>query len=62
MLPNRPKLEALKLDPKELTKKWYTTIGDFPFGIKVGEGMAVFSSEGVKGDLFVPFEGKFPKK
>ena len=62
MLPNRPKLDALKLDPKELTKEWYTKIGDFPFGIKASEGMAVFSSEGVKGDIFAPFEGKFPKK
>lgn len=60
MLPNRPKVEALKLDPKELTKKWFTTIGDFPFGIKTIEGMAVFSSEGK--ELFIPFEGKFPKK
>ena len=64
MIPNRPKLEELKLDPKELTKKWVTTIGsgDFPFGIKVAEGMAVFSSEGAKGDFFVPFEATFPKK
>ena len=64
MIPNRPKLEELKLDPKELTKKWFTTIGggDFPFGIKATEGMAVFSSEGTRGDFFVPFEGKFPKK
>jgi len=64
MLPNVVKMQALKLDPKELTKKWFTTIGsgDFPFGIMAAEGMAVFSSEGVKGDFFVPFEGKFPKK
>jgi hypothetical protein len=64
MIPNRPKVEELKLDPMECTKKWFTTIGsgDFPFGIKATEGMAVFSSEGAKGDFFVPFEGKFPKK
>ena len=62
MIPNRPKLEALNLYPKELTKQWFTTIGDFPFAIKAAEGMAVFSSEGVKGDIFVPFEGTFPKK
>jgi hypothetical protein len=64
MIPNRPKVEALKLDPKELTKKWVTTIGtgDFPFKIKAAEGMAVFSSEAAKGDFFVPFEGVFPKK
>ncbi len=64
MIPNRPKVEELKLDPRELTKKWVTTIGtgDFPFKIKAAEGMAVFSSEGAKGDFFVPFEGVFPKK
>ncbi len=64
MIPNRPKVEELKLDPRELTKKWVTSIGtgDFPFAIRVAEGMAVFSSEGAKGDFFVPFEGTFPKK
>jgi hypothetical protein len=64
MLPNRSKVEAMKLDPKELTKKWFTDIGsgDFPIGLKAIEGMAVFSSEGAKGDFFVPFEGSFPKK
>jgi hypothetical protein len=62
LLPNRTKVEALKLVPNDLAKKWFTTIGDFAFGIKVGEGMAVFSSEGAKGDFFVPFEGTFPKK
>jgi len=63
-MPNVPKMQALKLNADELTKKWFTTIGsgDFPFGVKVAEGMAVFSSEGIKGDFFVPFEGKFPKK
>jgi hypothetical protein len=62
LLPNQVKMKALNLNANELAKKWFTTIGDFPFGINVGEGMAVFSSEGVKGDFFVPFEGKFPKK
>ena len=64
LMPNRPALLRLNLDVNELTKKWFTTIGsgDFPFGIKAAEGMAVFSSEGVKGDFFVAFEGTFPKK
>ncbi|NWG02210.1 MAG: hypothetical protein HXY44_05080 [Syntrophaceae bacterium] len=62
LLPNQVKMKALNLNANELAKKWFTTIGDFPFGINVGEGMAVFSSEGIKGDFFVPFEGKFPKK
>ena len=55
-----PKIQELKLVPNDVIKKWYTDIEDFKFGINVSEGMAVFSTE--KGDLFVPFEGKFPKK
>ena len=63
-VPNRPALLRLNLEVNDLTKEWLTKIGtgDFPFRIKAGEGMAVFSSEGVKGDFFVPFEGTFPKK
>jgi hypothetical protein len=54
------KLESLNLKPVDVLKNWYDKIGDFSFGIKVSEGMAVFSSD--KGDIFVPFEGKFPDK
>jgi len=57
---NAQKMQELKLNRAEVIKNWYTKIGDFAFGIRVGEGMAVFSSE--KGDIFVPFEGNFPKK
>ena len=59
IIANRPQMDALKLDPVATIKNWYAKVGDFGFGIRVGEGMAVFSSE--KGDIFVPFEGKFPK-
>jgi hypothetical protein len=55
-----PKVQELKLNPNDLIKNWYSKVGDFAFGIKVHEGMAVFSTE--KGDVFVPFEGNFPKK
>ncbi len=55
-----PKVQELKLNPAELIKDWYAKIGDFKFAIKVHEGMAVFQTE--KGDVFVPFEGTFPKK
>ena len=58
--PMRQRSRSFNLNRAEVIKNWYTKIGDFAFGIKVAEGMAVFSSE--KGDLFVPFEGKFPKK
>ena len=55
-----PKVQELKLNPADLIKDWYAKVGDFKFGIKVSEGMAVFSTE--KGDVFIPFEGVFPKK
>ena len=55
-----PKIQALNLKADDVIKNWYSKVGDFGFAIKVSEGMAVFSSE--KGDIFVPFEGKFPKK
>jgi len=57
---NAQKVQQLKLNRAEVIKNWYAKIGDFAFGIKVGEGMAVFSSDGK--DIFIPFEGKFPKK
>jgi len=55
-----PKIKALNLKPADLIKKWYAEVGDFKFGIKVKEGQATFSTD--KGDVIVPFEGKFPKK
>ena len=54
------KLQGLNHKPGDVIKNWYDKIGDFSFGIKVNEGMAVFSSD--KGDIFVAFEGKFPDK
>jgi hypothetical protein len=57
---NAMKIQELNLNRTDVIKNWYSKVGDFAFGIRVGEGMAVFSSE--KGDIFVPFEGKFPKK
>lgn len=55
-----PKLKEWGLNLADVIKNWYATIGDFKFGIKVGEGQATFSTE--KGDIIVPFEGIFPKK
>jgi len=60
LVPNAPKMQSLKLNAADVIKNWYAKIGDFAFGIKVGEGQATFSTE--KGDIIVPFEGKFPKK
>ncbi len=55
-----PKIQEWNLKVADVIKDWYTKIGDFSYTIQVSEGMAVFNSE--KGDIFVPFEGKFPKK
>ncbi len=55
-----PKIQALNLAPNDVIKNWFEKIGDFGFGVKVSEGMAVFNTE--KGNVFVPFEGRFPKK
>jgi len=57
---NAQKIQELNLNRAETIKNWYIKIQDFGFGIKVAEGMAVFASD--KGDMFVPFEGTFPKK
>ncbi|MFB3885295.1 MAG: hypothetical protein ACE144_08695 [Thermodesulfobacteriota bacterium] len=59
LIAQAPKIQALNLKPDDVIKNWYAKVGDFGFKIAVSEGMAVFSSE--KGDIFVPFEGKFPK-
>jgi hypothetical protein len=53
-----PKIQPLNLKANDVVKNRYSKIGDFGFGIKMSEGMAVFSTD--KGDVFVPFERKFP--
>jgi hypothetical protein len=55
-----PLLQSLNLKPVEVIKDWYAKVGDFAFGIKVGEGQATFATE--RGDIIVPFEGQFAKK
>jgi hypothetical protein len=60
MVTQGAKLQSMNLKPVDVLKNWYEKIGDFSFGIKVSEGMAVFLTD--KGDVFVPFEGTFPKK
>ena len=56
---NALKIQELNLNRAEVIKNWYQKIQDFAFGIKVTEGMAVFSSD--RGEIFVPFEGSFPE-
>jgi hypothetical protein len=51
---------ALGLKPGDVVKEWWEKIGDFPFGIKVSEGVAIFA--GPEGQILVPFEDTFKKK
>lgn len=51
---------ALGLKPGDVVKDWWEKIGDFPFGIKVSEGVAMFASP--SGGLLVAFEDTFQKK
>ena len=50
----------LGLKPGDVVKDWWEKIGDFPFGIKVAEGVAMFDGPG--GSMVVPFEDTFPKR
>jgi hypothetical protein len=50
----------LGLKPGDMVKDWWEKIGDFSFGIKVAEGVAMFDGPG--GSMVVPFEDTFPKK
>jgi hypothetical protein len=49
---------ALGLKPGDVVKEWWEKIGDFSFGIKVSEGVAIFNGA----SMVVPFEGSFGKK
>ncbi|MFI5339483.1 MAG: hypothetical protein ACHQ7N_06565 [Candidatus Methylomirabilales bacterium] len=54
------RVTSLGLKPGDMVKDWWEKIGDFSFGIKVGEGVAMFDGPG--GSMVVPFEDTFPKK
>ncbi len=54
------RVTALGLKPGDVVKDWWEKIGDFSFGIKVSEGVAMFTSP--SGNMVVPFEDTFPKK
>ena len=49
---------ALGLKPADVVKGWWEKIGDFSFGVKVSEGVAIFNGA----SMVVPFEDSFPKK
>ncbi len=48
----------LGLKPGDVVKDWWEKIGDFSFGIKVSEGVALFNGA----SMVVPFEDTFPRK
>ncbi len=52
------RVTALGLKPGDVVKDWWEKIGDFSFGIKVSEGVALFNGA----SMVVPFEDTFPKK
>ncbi len=51
------RVTALGLKPGDVVKDWWEKIGDFSFGIKVSEGVALFNGA----SMVVSFEGTFPK-
>ncbi len=54
------RLGPLRLRAPDVVKKWWETVGDFSFGIKVMEGTATFSTP--DDSKLVTFEASFPKK
>lgn len=54
------RVTSLGLKPGDMVKDWWEKIGDFNFGIKVGEGVAMFG--GPAGNMVVSFEDAFPKR
>jgi predicted small secreted protein len=52
------RVTALGLKPGDVVKEWWEKIGDFSYGIKVSEGVAMFNG----GSVIVSFEDSFPKK
>ena len=53
------RVNALGLKPGDMVKDWFEKIWDFPYGIRVTEGTAMFASSG--GSVMSAFEDKFPK-
>jgi len=54
------RVQALDLKIPDLVKTWWEQIGDFPYRIRVTEGVANFTSE--QGNALATFEGTFPEK
>lgn len=54
------RLQELGLKGPDVVKEWWEKIGDFPYGIRVSEGVATFATP--KGSTLVSFQDFFPKK
>jgi len=54
------RLAPLNLKAPDVVKKWWETVGDFSFGIKVMEGTATFSTP--DDSKIVTFDAQFPKR
>ncbi len=52
------RVQALGLKPPDIVKDWWEKIGDFPFKIRVSEGVATYSAG--KASVLANFEGIFP--
>ena len=52
------RVQALGLKPPDVVKDWWEKIGDFPFKIRVTQGVATYSAG--KASLLATFEGIFP--
>ncbi|HLC42534.1 MAG TPA: hypothetical protein VJO34_13045 [Methylomirabilota bacterium] len=52
------RVQALGLKPPDVVKEWWEKIGDFPFKIRVTQGVATYSAG--KASLLATFEGVFP--
>ncbi len=54
------RVQQLGLKPADIVKEWWEKFGDFPFKIKVSEGVATYSAG--KASLLATFEGVFPQQ
>ncbi len=54
------RLQELGLKAPDVVKEWWENIGDFPYGIRVSEGVATFATP--KGPVLATFQDTFPKK
>jgi hypothetical protein len=54
------RMQELGVRGPDLVKGWWEQIGDFPFEIRLTEGVASFAT--AKGPMLVTFQDSFPKK